>query len=332
MGASFVVPENVKRAPPKHNTSEMALNVDHMYELISILNKGEELYLGKLTKEKKAVLEQRFPEFKFVESGPGSLFKAVRVSYKNDINYCCKDLQIHGYWIDKNGDISLFYRPNTVLNSCEPNMQSSGVCDTFMFKRCEDRLDTNACHDWISSMLNREDDIGARFVNNFVEKCSRDASTPLCETFLHNLRAKNTQPYDNLIDYLLMAQKDDFKSKYMRCSFPTKEKKEESLKYSETRECWDPECANANVNFLLTENYRNLGLCTINRCNVDINHLNITPRSKLRMTCGTEALYSPLPVNKEKVIKHNVDNSFQLHVYEITILFVLVIWILIVAI
>ncbi|AUI80629.1 myristylated protein [White-tailed deer poxvirus] len=335
MGASFTVPDNVKRPPiPPKKTSEMNLNVDNMYELIGSLNQiSDVLHIGVITDDKKKQLEKRFPEFMFMRSGPGNLYNVIRSTYTNDTKYCCKNLKLKSYWKDSDGNISILYRPNTILNSCDPDLQNSGKCDSDLFSWCQSNTsDKNICNDWMYTMLSRDNTASETLINKFISLCSKNADTPICEMFLHNLRAKNTESYDNVIDYILYLQSDDFKNTYMRCSYPSTKTLEESLRYSEARECWDPECANANVNFLLTRNYKNLGLCTINRCNVSINHLNIDNKSKLRMACNNLDLTSPYPVNREKVILHNIDNSFELKIHCITILSILVIWLLIVAI
>ncbi|CAC21297.1 59R protein [Yaba-like disease virus] len=334
MGSTFTIPENVKRNPPNKNpTSEMKLNVDNMYKLISYLTQiSDTLYVGSVSEEKKNQLKTIFPEFLFLESGPGNLTKVIRSKYNNDADLCCKSFNLTSYW--KNNDkISLSYKPNFILNSCDPDLKNSGYCDNTLFNWCQkDKYDKNICNDWMKSLLNRGNGNSEEFIYKLISLCSSNANTPICENFLHTLRVQNTEKTDNIIDYILYQQSNNFKSKFMKCSFPTEDKLQESLKYLELRECWDPECANANVNFLLTENYNNLGLCTINRCNVSINHLDMDSTSNISMSCNGNNLMNPFPINREKVILHNINSSLNLKIHLITILSILIIWILIVAI
>ncbi|AAR07415.1 59R [Yaba monkey tumor virus] len=332
MGSTFTIPEDVKQNPPnKKPTREMNLNVDDMYSIISYLTQiSDTLYVGSVSKEKKRQLEYIFPEFMFLESGPGNLTKVIRSRYNNDVNVCCKSFSLTSYW-KNNDDISLLYKPNFILNSCDPDLKTSGYCDNTLFEWCQtNKYDKNVCNDWMKSLFIRRD--GDLVVNKFISMCSNYVNTDICKDFLHTLRVQNTETTDNIIDYILYQQSDDFKNNFMKCSFPSEDKINESLKSLEPRECWDPECENANVNFLLTENYNNLGLCTINRCNVSINHLDVDSVSSVHMSCNGNNLISPSPVNREKVILDNINSSFNLKINLITILSLLIIWILIVAI
>ncbi|AAL69795.1 SPV056 putative myristylated protein [Swinepox virus] len=336
MGSSFAVPEDAKRQPlPRKPTYEMNLDVNKMYELIASISRiNDEIYIGKVDDYTLNQLRYRFPEFLFIESGPGKLYKAVRSKYTNDERYCCKNLKLQSYWKDDNGVISILYRPNTILNSCDPDLLTSTLCDNLLLSLCNDAYksvsESNLCDHWISTLLERYN-ISSNLIDTIINICSKNANLDICQSFIRTLRIRNTEKFDNIIDYILYSQSDIFKQKYMKCSYPTQNKIDESLKYVEKRECWDPECATGNINLLLTNNYRNLGLCNINRCNIGINYLNLDNKSKLRMSCGKDTVINK-PINREKVIKHNMDHSFKLRIHELTILSILVMWILIVAI
>ncbi|AVI09689.1 myristylprotein [Sheeppox virus] len=337
MGSSFTVPEKIKISNvPKKETMEMRLNVDNMYEQIKTLNQiNDELYIGIINEEKKKQLIKQFPEFLFIESGPGNLHKVIRSKYNNDKKYCCKSMNLFSYWQDNNGNITDFYKPNSILSSCDPDIQNSGICDDTLLSWCNNddtQSNSKLCYDWINSALNRNNSSSEKLINELITTCSNNANTKICNIFLHCLRVKNTETFDNVIDYILYSQSDDFKQKYMKCSYPSNKIINESLKFFEARECWDPNCSESNLNFLLTKNYKNLGLCKIDRCNISINNLFFDERSSVRMSCNDEFTKSNFPINKEKIILHNVNNSFQLKIHLLTILSLFVVWVLIVAI
>ncbi|APG58276.1 myristoylated protein G9 [BeAn 58058 virus] len=333
MGTTYTVPDRLKRNPlPPKNTDEMKLNADKMYELISSLTQiSDELFIGRVSDDKKKQLMKIFPEFALSNTGPGMLHSITRLKYTNNMFHCCRNNTLRSYWVDNYNNITNVYKPGYILNSCDPDMHNTNYCDEDLFNWCKDsKSDKNLCNNWMYSLLNRETSVNT--LNKLVDLCSKNAATPLCESFINSLRSHSTEVADNIIDYILYLQTDDFKNNNMKCSYPSEEKIEESLKYSEIRECWDPECENANINFLLSKNYRNLGMCTIDRCNVSINKLNIDNASRLRMGCVRKDNIITRPVNKEKIIKHNIDNSFNLRLHEITLLSILIIWLLIVAI
>ncbi|QHR82598.1 myristylated protein [Brazilian porcupinepox virus 1] len=337
MGSSYTIPEEAKSKPLKPKpTSEMNIDVDDMYNLISsLVIIYDTVYIGRVKEEKKKLLRKTFPEFLIGNSGPGNLSSIIRTSYTNDKKRCCRDIKLRNYWVDKDGNISNTFKKDSILNSCDYSLHDKGYCDDELFNWCQKKeSDTNICNKWLYSLLTREYPPSNNMLNNLTGLCSKNADTPFCESFLHNLRVRNSESTDNIIDYILLSQSDEFKNKNMKCSYPTESKIEESLKYSEVRECWDPECENANLNFLLSKNYKNLGLCTIDRCNVSINHLDMDKKSKVRMSCGLRYNNNnnKLPVNIEKVVMHNIDNSFNLRFREITLLYIIIIWILIVAI
>ncbi|ADT91091.1 MV entry-fusion complex protein [Cotia virus SPAn232] len=334
MGSTYTVPDKLIRHPlPPKNTEEMKLNVDKMYDLISRLTEiSDELYIGRVSDDKKKELIKIFPEFALNNTGPDMLHSITRLGYTNNIFHCCRNNKLKSYWVDDNGIISDVFKPGFVLNSCDPDIHNTNYCDNDLFNWCKDtnKSDKNICNNWLYSLLNRKTSVTT--INKLVDLCSKNAATPLCESFIYSLRSHSTEVADNIIDYILYLQTDEFKNNNMKCSYPSEEKLVESLKYSEFRECWDPECENANINFLLSKNYKNLGLCTIDRCNVSINKLNIDNVSHLRMGCVRKDNTINKPVNKEKIIKHNIDNSLNLRLHEITLLSILIIWLLIVAI
>ncbi|WAH71022.1 myristylated entry/fusion protein [Eptesipox virus] len=340
MGGSISVPDYVKRPiPTPKPTSEMLLDVDKMYNIIGGLRQiSDILYIGKVSPEKLKILKHRFPEFIFTPSGPDNLTYVMRNIFTNDLPTCCKSFALTYYWLhETDKTISKDFKNNSVLNSCDPDLHNSGKCDKILTEWCQSpNADKDICNHWMGSAFNRIE-ISSRstlieLIKSLTKLCiDKGANQPICEQWLHNLRVRKTNTADTLIDMILNSQKQEFKNKYMKCSFPTEEKKQEALKYNEARECWDIECANANINFLLTENYNNLGLCSISRCNASINNLNIDKTSNVRMSCGIKNLLSPTPVNRFKVITHNIENSFKIRYHLITILSLLVIWLLIVA-
>ncbi|UXP42061.1 Myristylated protein [Monkeypox virus] len=340
MGGGVSVELPKRDPPPGVPTDEMLLNVDKMHDVIAPAKLLEYVHIGPLTKDKEDKVKKRYPEFRLVNTGPGGLSALLRQSYNGTAPNCCRTFNRTHYW-KKDGKISDKYEEGAVLESCWPDVHDTGKCDVDLFDWCQgDTFDINICHQWIGSAFNRSDKTveGRQSLINLYNKmqrlCSKDASVPICELFLHHLRAHNTEDSKEMIDYILRQQSADFKQKYMRCSYPTRDKLEESLKYAEPRECWDPECSNANVNFLLTRNYNNLGLCNIVRCNTSVNNLQMDKTSSLRLSCGlsNSDRFSTVPVNRAKVVQHNIKHSFDLKLHLISLLSLLVIWILIVAI
>ncbi|AST09278.1 myristylprotein [Murmansk poxvirus] len=336
-GSSVELP---KRDPlPPIPTTEMKLDVDKMHDVIAPAKLLETVFIGKINKDIENKIKNRYPEFRLVNTGPGGLSALIREQYKGTAPNCCRMFDRTHYW-KKDGNIFDKFEEGSVLESCWPDSHDAGKCDTDLFNWCQgNTFNKDVCHQWIGSAFNRSDrtEEGEKSVRELFGKlialCSKDASIPICESFLYHLRAANRETSDDMIDYILRSQSAEFKQKYMRCSYPTRDKLEESLKYSEPRECWDPECINANVNFLLTRNYNNLGLCNIVRCNASVNNLQMDDSSSLRLSCGLNSTrFSTSPVNREKVVQHNVKNSFDLKLHVLSLLSILVIWLLIVAI
>ncbi|QDJ95074.1 myristylated entry-fusion protein [Hypsugopox virus] len=339
MGGSISVPDYVKRpAPPPKPTSEMLLNVDKMYNIIGGLRQiSDVLYIGKVSPEKLKILKHRFPEFTFTTSGPENLTFVIRSTFNNDIPICCKTFALTYYWLhETEKTISKDFKNDSILNSCDPDLHNSGKCDKILTEWCQTpNANKDVCNHWMGSAFNRissQQYSLIELIRSLTKLCvEKGADKPICELWLHNLRARKTNTANSIIDMILKNQNQSFKDKYMKCSYPTEEKLKESLKYNEARECWDLDCANANINFLLTENYNNLGLCSISRCNASINNLTMDKTSSVRMSCGINNLLSLTPVNRFKVLTHNIEHSFKIKYHLITILSLLVIWLLIVA-
>ncbi|AEN03656.1 myristylprotein [Yokapox virus] len=338
MGGGSSVELPARDPPPPAPTVEMLLNVDKMYDIIPSVKLLDNLFIGKVLNRTQKI-NQTYPEFTLMPSGPGGLSVLTRHSYNGTPVNCCRVFDRTHYW-KKDGKIIDKYMPGSVLESCWPNIHDTGKCDVDLYDWCQgNAYDRNVCHQWIGSAFNRSDRTiqGERSTRELFAKlivlCSKNANIPICESFLYHLRVANKETSDDMIDYILRSQSNEFKQKYMKCSYPTRNKLEESLKYSEPRECWDPECINTNVNFLLTRNYNNLGLCNIVKCNASVNNLQMDDSSSLRLSCGVDNnRFSIAPVNKEKVVQHNVENSFDLKIHIISLLTLLVIWLLIVAI
>nr|WGO62687.1 myristylated protein [Wadden Sea poxvirus] len=334
MGNSYNIPHDIKRKlPTPKPTEEMKLDTNKMFNLISSLNQYNTLYIGRVDLKKKTELKKIFPEFIFTDSGPQNLTAVTRSKYTNNI-ICCNNLMLSNYWTDDKNNIYDNYKFGRYLNSCDPNIYDIGICDNHMLNYCKNIKKDNSCNTWLNSVIHRYDNtIKEQLFLKLINLCTKDVTIPICEEFLHSLRFINNETTNNIIDYILELQNDDFKNTYMKCSYPSDKTLLESFKYNETRECWDPECAKSNVNFLLTKNYQNLGLCTINKCNINIDNINIDKTSNIRMSCGGNYDdISTSPINRERVILHNVNNSFDLKISDITILSIILIWILIVAI
>ncbi|QHG62619.1 myristylated protein [Cetacean poxvirus 1] len=343
MGGTSSVTFPKKDLPNPKPTTEMLLDVTKMHELISTLDIGKRLQIGKITSEQKQLLEKMYSEFIVIQTGPDNLSTIVRKSYNGSLDICCTSIRHLIYWKDEdNNSVYNDYRPKTSLYTCDPKRYDKGFCDDILYNSCKvydlysDSIKRDTCFQWINLAFQRPTVSSNNTVNKLFDKltslCAKDASIPICQQWIYSMRVANTSRYDLLIDNILQQQSGEFKHKYMKCSYPTDEKLKESLKYDESRECWDPECFATNINFLLTNNYRNLGLCQILRCNTNIGELYMDASSKLRLSCGINHMLSQTPVNKKNIIQHNINNSININVFMIITLSIIVIWILIVVI
>ncbi len=332
--SSINLPES--KPPPPRETDEMKADVYKMFDQIKSMKILDTLRVGRVSDEDKSKLEKIFPEFIFL-TGPRKLTGVTRNKYDAADDFCYSDFRNTHYWefIDNNGTKkrSFDYRPGSTLFSCDPDKWDNGSYDDRLLDVCIRGTNHSLCKQWLNLILLKNGEHRSA-IDSLNKRCSSNADTPLCESWIRSMRMIGGEQNATTIDNILENQSREFKDKYMKCSYPSDDKLNEALKYNEPRECWDPDCANANVNFLLNENYRNLGLCKIVRCNVNVDELSMDQKSKLRMSCRTKDvdLLSTSPVNKLKVIEYNVDHSFNLKMPVLVVLIFLVIWILIVSI
>ncbi|AWU47104.1 Entry/fusion complex component [Sea otter poxvirus] len=333
MGSSVAVPK--RDPPPPKQTAESVLSYNDLYMIIPKIKLGEMVRIGNVDTHMKPYVKKTFPEFEFVDIGVGKLSGLVRQRYIADMEFCCTSFINLYYWLLPNNKKSQSHSYGSILHTCDPNNFDNGDCDIFLFDWCRKKGNMGICTEWIVESFNRHE-VGKKtsfdkLSNMFNDICSKDASTEVCNTWLHVLRSKRSDSNDLLIDKILLSQSQDFKNKFMKCSFPSADTEYNALKIAEPRECWDPNCAVENINFMLTKNYDNLGLCQINRCNINVHNLDIDNVSKLHMTCNNKSdSLSMRPVNQTTVVETNISKSFDIKYGLMSVMFIIIVWIIIV--
>ncbi|ANS71148.1 entry/fusion complex component myristylprotein [Pteropox virus] len=335
MGGGITLPE--RTPPPPVPTGESKLKVTDVLMAIPNLKIGDFLRIG--NKENSPNVTAMLPEFALHDVGIGTLSEITRIKYNASNQFCCSSFKNKYYWLLPDKSISLNYKDNAVLYTCDPDTFDKGNCDMFLFNLCKTTTDnSDLCSQWIVESFNRHELPSRISITSFdklkkmlIDSCSKDATTQLCKSWLQALRNHRSEANDLLVDQILLSQSVDFKQKYMKCSFPSIETEEKALKINEPRECWDPECAQGEIHYMLTKNFNNLGLCQLTRCNISINQLSMDDNSKLRMACKTNSEnFSSAPVNQAEVIYKNVQDSFSINFELMIVMFFLIICITIV--
>ncbi|ATI21003.1 entry/fusion complex component myristylprotein [Western grey kangaroopox virus] len=347
MGNTVQLP--VSTPPAQVYTEEMLLSAARMLETLPVARPGEYARIGLLVKDSPsfaattAALRDTFPEFELVETAE-RLFALVRHRYSGDPSRCCIQGTLTHYWEDANGRISSHYSPRHRLRTCDPETKDSSTfsaCDDTMLDFCSpmatslprDDEHREVCARWLGSAMQRTDGTPDRINSKYSTACiAAGADHPLCEDWLHVLRATGGTTYDETIDTVLVAQTDEFKRTHMRCSFPDRSAIHLASRIIEPRECWDPECLRANTNFLLSRNYHDMSLCHIYRCNVSIDNLILDERSNVKLSCRTPADAGTERVlrNRARVIERNLDRSFAVRTGLLFLMALLISWVLIV--
>ncbi|UWX11331.1 CRPV-222 [Crowpox virus] len=291
MGSSIVLPT---KDPPKENdTYETSTSVPKLLESIPGIKLGENIRIGY---KPGSETYNAFPEFTITEVVYG-LYEISRKSYQGDQQKCCAVPSLDHYWEDKDGKIFQKYDTGRKLKTCDPftkKISGSTMCDNILTDLCinaNSGIDRTICDEWMGYALTRPNTSITDSINDrYIRLCSKNVSNSVCEDWLHHLRIIGGKKNDDIIDEVLLQQSPEFKSKYMKCSFPSNDTVFLSDKVIEPRECWDQECINSNVHFLLSKNYHNLSLCHIYRCNVSINNLLIDNKSSVKISCHDETL------------------------------------------
>ncbi|AIZ77297.1 putative myristylated protein [Parapoxvirus red deer/HL953] len=334
MGASVVLPE--RRPPPPVRTPEMALVPERdLVQVMPRLMPGDERQpLGVGDDARKAALQAVFPEFAIVSSAPGML-AAARSLYMGDPRVCCKGFGISHYW-EKGAMRANAFFSGGALRTCDPARFDAGACDDLLFRDCAAGAgDSDLCAHWINAAVTRRTDRRSRERLNdmFARDCGADAARPHCVAWIRAMRSTNSAADAAAVDAVLSVQSPEFKRAHMRCSYPTPATLEMAAYVDEPRECWDPECAAGNVDFMLSDNYENLGLCRISRCSIGITHLRLDGRSRLRMRCAgaLNAGAARGAVNQTAVVEENARRGFAprtetLGVLALCVVYLLIVW------
>ncbi|CCD83236.1 myristylprotein / IMV protein [Squirrelpox virus] len=343
MGGSLALP--TRAAPPRVETPEMKIKVRDVLGLLPTRGVNALTHVGREDAALHDFVQRYLPEFDVYPTGPG-LAGLVRKGYAGEASHCCRSFERTHYWEDDAGRRFPDYAEGRALRTCEPEMHARGDCDVDLFEWCRGPdADAALCRHWIGASAYRGDldastaqggSTAMALFGRFVAECSQDALRPMCAEWLHALRMGSRPDFDLIVDDVLESQSPEFKAKYMRCSYPSGHVLDEALRDAEPRECWDPNCATANVVYMLTRNYRNLGLCKIMRCNVSIDHLDADAHSRLRLGCGGRAggakgVLAAGPVNRLKVVETNIRRSFDTRFGLAIVLSILIIYLLIVA-
>ncbi|WZD65008.1 myristylated protein [Pseudocowpox virus] len=277
-------------------------------------------------------LKATFPEFAITRPITNML-EARRIKYDGDPRVCCTGFGISHYW-EKGTRRSNAFFEGAVLRTCDPTRFDAGTCDSLLFRECAaGSADADFCAHWINAAVTRRTNKQARdkLNNMFVSDCKNDASRPHCVAWIRAMRSTHKTADDTLVDNVLSVQSPAFKSKYMRCSYPSPATLAMAANVDEPRECWDPECVAGNVDFMLSENYTNLGLCRLSRCSIGVTHLRLDARSRLRMRCaGALTGLAKAPVNQAAVVGDNLARAFEPRVETLGVLALCVVYLLIV--
>ncbi|WZD65653.1 myristylated protein [Bovine papular stomatitis virus] len=333
MGGSVSLPS--RDLPPPVRTPEMAIVAER--DLVGLMPRlttaDEPQPLGVGDAARAAALKATFPEFAVTSPAPGML-AGVRVRYDGDPTVCCGGFGISHYW-EKGARRANAYFEGGVLRTCDPSRFDAGLCDDRLFRECTSgAADADFCAQWINAAVTKRTDRRSveRLNAMFARECGADASRPHCVAWIRALRSTNTAANDARIDAVLAVQSPEFKRARMRCSYPAPATLEMASYVDEPRECWDPECVSGDVDFMLSENYTNLGLCRISRCSIGVTHLRLDPRSRLRMRCaGALTGLSRAPVNQAAVVDENVRRAFEprtetLGVLALCVVYLLIVW------
>ncbi|QRI42891.1 putative myristylated protein [Cheloniid poxvirus 1] len=333
MGSSIVLPT---KDPPKENdTYETNAKIPKLLESIPGIKLGENIRIGYKPGNEAY---NAFPEFTISEVTHG-LYQIYRKDYRGDQKKCCTIPSLNHYWEDKDGKIFQKYDTGRKLKTCDPftkTISGSTMCDNILTNLCIDAnsgIDRTICDEWMGYALTRPDTSITDSINDrYIRLCSKDVNNSVCEDWLHHLRIIGGKKNDDIIDEVLLQQSPEFKSKYMKCSFPSHDTIFLSDKVIEPRECWDQECINSNVHFLLSKNYHNLSLCHIYRCNVSINNLLIDNKSSVKISCHDETLTKgKYNTNRRKNFVNNIlSSSFVIKTEIFFVLFILLALLLIV--
>lgn len=331
MGASVALPE--RRPPAPVRTPEMGVVPERdLLEVLPRLGTADPPQpMGVGDAARAAALRKTFPEFA-ISSPAASLLSALRVGYSGEPRVCCAAFGLSHYW-EGGGARSATYRDGAVLRTCDPARFDAGACDDVLFQTCASGMN-DMCEHWINAAFARRADrrSAGRLSAAFERSCAADASRPHCVAWIRALRSAGTPENDARIDAVLMAQTPEFKGARMRCSYPSPATLEMAAYVDEPRECWDPECVAGDVDFMLSGNYTNLGLCRLTRCSIGVTHLRMDPRSRLRMRCANalNAELTRAPVNQAAVAEANVRGAFQPRVGTLGVLALCVVYLLIV--
>ncbi|ASF89965.1 poxvirus myristoylprotein-like protein [Seal parapoxvirus] len=333
MGGSVSLPS--RDLPPPVRTPEMNIVPERdLAALIPQLTTADSPQpLGVGDAARAQALSAMFPEFAITDSAPGML-AMVRTRYDGDLRACCSSFGAAHYW-EKGARRSATAFQGSVLRTCDPTRFDAGSCDDYLFRECSAGSgNADFCAHWINAAVTKRTDRRSvdRLDAMFARDCSANAARPHCVAWIRALRSTNKLENDERIDAVLSVQNSEFKRAHMRCSYPTPSVLEMAAFVDEPRECWDPECIGGNVDFMLSENYTNLGLCRLSRCSIGVTHLRLDPRSRLRMRCAS-ALggTTKAPVNQAAVVEDNAKRAFEprvetLGVITLCVVYLLIVW------
>lgn len=332
MGGSVSLPS--RDLPPPVRTPEMNIvperDLADTMARLSTADPPQPLGVG--DDARMAALKTTFPEFAISRPATGML-AAQRIRYDGDPRVCCGGFGISHYW-EKGARRSNVAFEGAALRTCDPTRFDAGACDALLFRECAaGSVDADFCAHWINAAVTRRTDrrSRARLNDMFVRDCQNDAARPHCVAWIRAMRSARATADDSLIDAVLSVQSPEFKGKHMRCSYPSPATLAMAANVDEPRECWDPECVAGNVDFMLSDNYTNLGLCRLSRCSIGVTHLRIDARSRLRMRCaGALAGLTKAPVNQTVVVGDNLARAFEPRVETLGVLALCVVYLLIV--
>jgi hypothetical protein len=247
------------------------------------------------------------------------LIKVERKNYLGDTNYCC-DNNISHYWIDRNGNKSLYRDKDTYLYliSCDPitKTKNSSTCNRFFFEECKNGTNKQ-CENWFQNLhVNYTGD--QEFINEvniFMQtKCS-DSFKQYCKDWLIGIRRHDYDVPNTIADSVIQSQKD---KSHFKCLFPPVEY-EKDIPF----ECWYEPCAKEPIERLLLKNILNRKKCFNYNCSVKIKDLNVPANTKIDLKCTDLRL-----MNKEEILnnkkKEELNTIFPvLNYYHFAILFFL---------
>lgn len=202
---------------------------------------------------------------------------------------CCRATHINFGRLDMNQRVDKIYQDFTNLSLSEPvtcpmtfsNGYTSDHCDNFMNNFCKGNSDNEPCIMFMLAQIDRK----KQTLQTFIDYCSTNLSSRVClyMALSARLNGQSEVPDRALRQYCSTHSNDKKCACYNTYTALPSSFNQNS--YIGPVACWYKPCAEeTNLQFLLTEQLQQRKGCSITRCSIDINNINITSANPSMIT------------------------------------------------